>query len=45
MDFKKTVLNSKNALHLEETEATDQGHFKQRNRVVMCVTVWLCVLL
>lgn len=37
MDFKKTVLDSKNALHLGETEVADQGHFKQRNRVAMCV--------
>ena len=36
--LQETVLDSKNALHLGDTEVTDQGHFKQR-------TVWLCVFI
>ena len=35
--LQETVLDSENALHLGDTEVTDQGHFKQRNRVAMCV--------
>ena len=34
---KTVLLNSKNTLHLGETEVTDQGHFKQKNRVATCV--------
>jgi len=40
MDLTKTVLKSKNALHLGTSEVTDQGgHFNQKNRVAsaMCV--------